>query len=63
MPLGGLLFTLFVGWRMPSADVLDEFSNGGTKPLNRKIYPAVRFLIRYLAPAGIVAIILSAIFN
>lgn len=63
MPLGGLLFTLFVGWRMPSADVLDEFSNGGTKPLNRKIYPAVRFLIRYLAPAGIVAIVFSAIFN
>jgi NSS family neurotransmitter:Na+ symporter len=27
MPLGGLLFVLFVGWKMSKADVRDEFTN------------------------------------
>lgn len=61
MPFGGLLFTIFVGWKMPSADVLDEFSNGGDKPLNVRIYPVVRILIRYIAPIGIVLIFLNSI--
>lgn len=59
MPFGGLLFTIFVGWKMPKAKVYEEFTNGGTKKLNRIIYPAVRFLMRYVAPIGIVAIWLS----
>ena len=61
MPLGGLLFTLFVGWKMPPAEVLDEFSNGGKKKLNAAVYPAVRFLLRYVAPVGIVVIFATAI--
>ena len=61
MPLGGLLFTLFVGWKMPSADVLDEFSNGGSKPWNVKIYPFVRVLLRYVAPIGIIFIFLNSV--
>lgn len=61
MPLGGLLFTLFVGWKLPSADVLDEFSNGGAKRLNAALYPYLRFLIRYVAPAGIVVIFIYSL--
>ena len=61
MPMGGLLFTLFVGWKMPPAEVLDEFSNGGKKKLNAALYPAVRFLLRYVAPVGIVVIFATAI--
>lgn len=61
MPFGGLLFTIFVGWKLPSADVYDEFTNGGAKGLNKKIYPVVRVLLKYIAPIGIIAVFLNAI--
>ena len=59
LPLGGLLFTLFVGWKMPSADFRDEFTNGGRLRGNARLFPVVRFLIRYLAPVGIVIVFLT----
>ena len=61
LPFGGLLFTVFVGWKMPKADVLEEFSNGGAKPLNVRLYPAIRILMRYVAPVGILVIFLNSI--
>ena len=60
LPLGGLIFTLFVGWKMSKADVRDEFTNGGTK--NVRLFGAVYFLMRFLAPVGIVAIFLTNLF-
>ena len=62
MPFGALLFTIFVGWKMTGNDVLDEFSNGGTLRANARIYPFVRFLIRYIAPIGVLAIFLTNLF-
>ena len=59
LPLGGLAFTLFVGWWMSKADVRDELTNGGT--CNVKIFKVVYFLMRYLAPVGIVLVFLSNI--
>ena len=59
MPFGGLLFALFVGWKMSKADVRDEFTNGGT--VNVKLFNVVYFLIRYVAPVGIVGIFLTII--
>ena len=61
LPMGGLLFTLFVGWKMPSADVLDEFSNGGAKKFNVRIYPVIRILLRYVAPIGIIVIFVNSV--
>ena len=57
MPLGGLMFTLFVGWKMSRSDVEDEFTNH--RKLNRRGFPLVYFLIRYIAPVGIVIVFLS----
>ncbi len=57
MPFGGLLFAMFVGWKMSKADVRDELTNGGTR--NRVLFNAVYFLIRYLAPIGILGIFLT----
>ena len=57
MPLGGLIFTLFVGWKMSKADVRDEFTSGGT--VNRRLFGVVYFLMRYLAPVGIAVVFLS----
>ena len=62
MPLGALVFTLFVGWRMTDSDFRDEFTNGGTLRANAKAYPFVRFLIRYIAPVGVLAIFLTNLF-
>ncbi len=59
LPLGGLAFTLFVGWWMSKADVRDELTNGGT--CNVKLFKGVYFLMRYLAPVGIVLVFLSNI--
>ena len=59
LPLGGLLFTLFVGWKLSRAEVRDEFTNGGTR--NRRIFNIVYVLIRYVAPIGIVVVFLSSI--
>ncbi|MBR1706418.1 MAG: sodium-dependent transporter [Bacteroidales bacterium] len=59
LPLGGLLFTLFVGWKMPRADVYDEFTNGGTLRANLLLFPLVHFLIRYAAPVGIFVVFLT----
>ena len=59
LPLGGLVFTVFVGWWMSKADVRDELTNGGT--CNVKLFRGVYFLMRYLAPVGIVVVFLSNI--
>ena len=60
MPFGGLLFTLFVGWKMSKADVRDELTGGGT--CNRRLFPLLYFLMRYLAPVGIVVVFLTNLF-
>ena len=57
LPLGGLLFTLFVGWYMSKDDVRDEFTSGGTK--NVKLFGFMYFLMRYFAPVGIIIVFLS----
>ena len=59
LPLGGLLFTIFVGWKMKSSDVYDEFTNGGTLKANRAVFKTVLLLIRFVAPAGIIAVFIS----
>ena len=60
LPLGGLIFTLFVGWRMSKADVRDELTNGGT--CNVRLFGLVYFLMRYLAPVGILVVFLTNLF-
>ena len=59
MPLGGLLFCLFAGWKMTSSDVRDEFTNGGTLKFNSAIFGFVLFLIRFVAPVTIVLIFVT----
>ena len=59
MPFGGLLFAMFVGWKMSKADVRDELTNGGTR--NRRLFNVVYFLVRYIAPVGILGIFLTTL--
>lgn len=61
MPFGGLLFALFVGWKMSKADVRDEFTCGGTR--NVRLFGIVYFLIRYIAPLGIIGVFISSLLD
>ena len=61
LPGGGLLFTLFVGWKMSRADVYDEFTNGGALKGNRALFGTVWFLIRYVAPVGVLVTFVSSL--
>ena len=56
---GGLLFTLFVGWKMKKEQVRDEFTCGGKLRFSARIFPAVYFLIRWIAPAVILLIFVT----
>ena len=55
LPLGGLFIALFAGWRLSNASARDEL---GTQGL---VFGGWRFLVRFVAPIGVVAIFLNAI--
>ena len=59
MTFGSLLFVLFVGWKMPRTAVWDEFTNGGSRRGNVRVFRSVYFLIRYVAPWVILIIFLT----
>lgn len=57
LPIGAFFFCVFVGWMMPEADVKDEF---GPQPY--WIYQAFRLSIRYVAPLGILVVLVAGVF-
>jgi len=59
MPLGGLLMTLFVGWYLDRRLVEQQLTNDGSIPV-RTMRPLL-FLVRWVAPAGILVIFLNEI--
>ncbi len=59
MPLGGLLMTLFVGWWLDRKLVEQQLTNDGRIPI-RMMRPLL-FLIRWVAPTGILIIFLNEI--
>lgn len=61
MTLGSLLTVLFVGWKLKKTDIYDEFTNGGSLRLNVRIFGALWFLIRYIAPIAIILIFISGL--
>lgn len=59
MAFGGLLFTIFVGWKMSRSKVREEFTSDGLHSLNSMIFDFVYFLIKWVAPIGIVVIFIT----
>ena len=59
MTFGGLLFVLFVGWKMDRSAVRDEFTAGGTARFNCAVFDAFWFLLRYIAPLAILIIFVT----
>ena len=62
MTFGGLLFTVFVGWKMRKADVRDELTNSRTIRFNDRCFGVLYFLIKYLAPVAIIVIFATNLF-
>ena len=60
-PLCALLTVVFLGWVMPEAEVLDEFTNHGT--VARRFYGVFRFIARYVAPLALVVVMVSGILS
>ena len=61
MTTGALLIVLFVGWKMKREDVEDEFTNGGSLPLNKGLFRPLYFVVRYLAPVAVLIILVSGV--
>ncbi len=60
LPVGGLFIALFTGWVMSSRDTWDEVRQG--QEGGERLYAGWRFLIRFVAPLAVGAIIFSIIF-
>jgi len=59
MTFGSLLFVIFVGWKMDKDIVRNEFTNNGTLDFSNRLFNAVFFLMRYVAPAVILTIFVT----
>lgn len=58
MLLGGLVVVVFVGWKMGRKTIHDELSNNRERHIPEWFIALVTFLIRYLAPVAILAIMI-----
>ena len=55
LPLGGLLITVFAGWVMCRNSTADELGGSGAT------YKAWRVLARFVAPIGILIVLINAV--
>ena len=51
MPLGGLFIVLFAGWVLSPRKLRDEMTSG--LKYGTRVFPVVRFLIRFVIPVVI----------
>ncbi|MGX8690552.1 MAG: sodium-dependent transporter [Bacteroidaceae bacterium] len=63
MPAGGLLLAIFAGWRLRRANYLDELTNGGALKIPRWLCLTVYYLVKLVAPVGILLIFLNCILS
>lgn len=61
LPIAAIFTCIFLGWAVPDSFFRDELNNHGA--LYIKVYPVLRVIIRYVAPALIAIILLSKIFS
>ena len=61
MVLGSLLSVILAGWVMPRRVLFNELTNNGALRKNARLFPMVVFLLRYVAPIGILVLVLSTV--
>ena len=54
LPLGGVLVAIFTSWSMSRSSTIDELGVG-----DKNIYKIWRFIVRYIAPLGVIIIFLN----
>ncbi len=59
--VGSIICVLITGWVMPKKVLFKELTNGGSKRWNVRLFPAIYVLIRYVAPLGMLALVLSTV--
>ncbi len=59
MPIGGIFISLFAGWRLDKKILEAEYTNAGT--LSLRFFKAYRFLLRWIAPVGITAVLVCGL--
>lgn len=55
MPIGGIFISLFAGWQLDKKILAAELTVAGS--LSLRFFKVYRFLLRYVAPAGICAVL------
>ncbi|MBQ6087342.1 MAG: sodium-dependent transporter [Bacteroidales bacterium] len=59
MMIGAFVVAIVVGWKMKKSVVRNEFTNNGTGKGAGAVFPVVWFLVRWVAPIGIVIIAIT----
>lgn len=57
--VASILATVFAGWVMKKEDFCSEFSNNSSLSFNAKLAPYLYFVIKYIAPIAIFAILIT----
>jgi len=58
MTAGGILIVLFTGWKLGRRVVFDELTNQGSIKIPRPLLEVILFVMRFIAPAAVAAIII-----
>lgn len=58
LPLGSIFLCLYVGWKAPAGFLKNQLTNNGT--VTPRVYPALLFIVRYVAPVLIGWILISS---
>ncbi len=59
LPLVSILVCIFIGWVLKPSFFRDEITNNGT--VSNKVFPLIRFIVKYVAPILLLFILLAAI--
>ena len=61
LPLGGLFISIFIGWYLDKKITIAQLTNKGTIPLSILFIKTYAFILKYIAPVGIVVIFVYGI--
>ena len=61
LPLGGLFNSIFIGWYLDRKITIAQLTNKGTIPISIRFIKIYAFILKYIAPVGIVGIFVYGI--
>ena len=61
LPLGGLFISIFIGWYLDKKITIAQLTNKGTIPISIRFIKTYAFILKYIAPVGIVVIFVYGI--